>query len=652
MFKYLKQVLTPSAFEPELPPEFFQTIHVNAARKGSFVSSSNASTSLPEFDPLVASAFELAEMLNAGVITSVEIVEAYLHQIEQHNRRGRQLQALISVAPRHELVRIARRLDDERSRGKRRGPLHGIPIVLKDNIMTEAGLGMDTTVGSYAFVGCTPKRNATIVDRLIRRGLIILGKANLTEFCGLKNPSMPPGWSAVGGQTQSPYVARHIAKKKLHWELSAPGGSSTGSAVSVAAGFSALAIGTDTLGSMITPANRAALYALKPTIGEVPMDGIFTLSKSFDSTGGMAKSAKDLVALMDVLLSPSGKDPSFRQRSGSAFKIRTDFTGLRIGFTEPTIWRSWRKSARINADAERFMLQKYDMVVQSLIEMGVDIVYPVPLPSQSSLNHPSQPDQNSFEPLVYAEFKECLAEFVRQFRWTKVHSLAEIINFNKEHEELTLPAACPHQSDLLAALQSHTSKETLRSLREHLANAGGRSGLDAVFAAHELDILIAPGDSALCTIAAAASYPTAACPLSALKLNGQPFGLTLTSPPHTDARLLHFLTAYEATFPPRAIPLPLSSVPLQVSAVDELGVDKGIEAVILREWDARRWGCSADALTAWLNRRWKKSGYEVDPETVCEVLRRNGRMAVRGLGEEGFDGKGSSFGSSSNGSSW
>lgn len=147
MFKYLKQVLAPSAFQPELPPELLQTINVHAARKGSFTSSGTDGSLQAEFDPLVASAFELSEMLSAGAITSVEIVEAYLHQIEQHNRRGRQLRALISVAPRHELVRIARQLDDERSRGKRRGPLHGIPIVLKDNIMTDANLGMDTTVG-------------------------------------------------------------------------------------------------------------------------------------------------------------------------------------------------------------------------------------------------------------------------------------------------------------------------------------------------------------------------------------------------------------------------------------------------------------------------------------------------------------------------
>lgn len=143
MFKYIKAALAPN-IEPELPAAYFENI--NAVRKLSFTSSSDFS--LPEFDPLTASAYELSEMLNAGAITSVEIIEAYLHQIDQHNRRGRQLRALISVAPRHELMRIARRLDDERARGKRRSPLHGIPIVLKDNIMTDANLGMDTTVGT------------------------------------------------------------------------------------------------------------------------------------------------------------------------------------------------------------------------------------------------------------------------------------------------------------------------------------------------------------------------------------------------------------------------------------------------------------------------------------------------------------------------
>ncbi|KAF2106938.1 amidase signature domain-containing protein [Lophiotrema nucula] len=623
MLRYIKAALAPN-IEPELPPAYYQQVQ---KRKLSFASSSDVS--IADFDPLSITAFELAEMLNAQVITSVEIVEAYLHQIEQHNRRGRQLRALISVAPKHELLRQARKLDDERARGKRRGPLHGIPIVVKDNIMTDANLGMDTTVGSYAFVGCIPKKNAIVVDRLIRRGMIVMGKSNLTEFCGLKNPAMPPGWSAVGGQCQSPYVARHIAKKKLHWELSAPGGSSTGSAVSVASGFSTLAIGTDTIGSLITPANRAGLYALKPTVGEVPMDGIFTLSRTFDSAGGMAKSAKDLVALMDALMLPTSKETGTKTQS-TCFRIKEDWGNLRVGFTEPTIWQSWRKSGRINADAERFMLQKYEMVVQSLIEMGVDVVYPVELPAQSSLNLDGK---NSFEPIVYHEFKECLTDFIRQFKITKVHSLAEIINFNLEHPELTLPPTCPNQNDLMAALQSGLLREQVTAARQHLQTAGGREGLDFLFSQLQLDVVIAPGDAALSSLAAAAGYPTAACPLSALKLNGQPFGLTLASPPNTEHLLLHFLTAYEATFPPRALPLPLSCVPLQDPNPEPLP-DKPIIDLILHEWDTRRFSCSADALADWLNARWRKSGYELSAETICEVLRSNGRIAFRGLGDD------------------
>jgi amidase len=163
MFRYIKAALAPN-IEPQLPPEYFAGIQ--AARKLSFTSSSDASIS--DFDPLVVSAYELSQMLNAQVITSVEIVEAYLHQIEQHNRRGRQLRALISVAPKHELLGIAERLDDERARGKIRGPLHGIPVVLKDNIMTDVKLGMDTTVGRSCVSPHNVLRVLMVHDRELR----------------------------------------------------------------------------------------------------------------------------------------------------------------------------------------------------------------------------------------------------------------------------------------------------------------------------------------------------------------------------------------------------------------------------------------------------------------------------------------------------
>jgi amidase len=170
-----------------------------------------------------------------------------------------------------------------------------------------------------------------------------------------------------------------------------------------------------------------------------------------------AKSAKDLVALMDALMLPTSRETGTKVPN-TCFRIKEDWGKLRIGFTEPTIWTQWRKSGRINADAEKFMLQKYDVMIQSLIGMDVDVVYPVELPSQSSLNLDGK---NCFEAvvckLIYdsgkalnanylsldSEFRECLSEFIRQFKITKVHSLAEIINFNLEHPELTLPPCTP-----------------------------------------------------------------------------------------------------------------------------------------------------------------------------------------------------------------
>lgn len=181
MFRYIKQALAPN-IEPELPPSYFKDI--NAARKLSFTSSSEASNP-PEFDTLEVSAYELSEMLNSQVITSVEIVETYLHQIEQHNRRGRQLRALISVAPRHELIRMARKLDDERARGKRRGPLHGVPVVLKDNIMTDANLGMDTTVGTYKI---NPSNDSNADIRTIR--LLRFRRVHTKEECHNRRPTV------------------------------------------------------------------------------------------------------------------------------------------------------------------------------------------------------------------------------------------------------------------------------------------------------------------------------------------------------------------------------------------------------------------------------------------------------------------------------
>ncbi|GME34936.1 Amidase [Neofusicoccum parvum] len=521
------------------------------------------------FDTLSATATELSRLLRSGALTSVELVDVYLAQIERHNRKGRQLRAMISVAPRYHLFAIARRLDDERRAGGIRGPLHGLPVVLKDNVATDAlAAGMDTTVGSYAFVGARPRRAATVVQRLAAKGLIVLGKANLSELCGLKSPETIPGWSAVGGQTQSPYVARRLEKGVLIWDHTAPGGSSAGSAVAVAAGFAPLAVGSDTVGSLITPANRAALYALKPTVGEVPMDGVFALSRSFDAVGGMAKSAADLTFLMDALMEPVAKE--------------LESTPLRY-----RLFTVFRNSGPMS----------------------------------------------SFEIVAYKEFKQIIAEFFANMEESRVRSLAGLIEFNAEHPDIELPKASPDQDDLIAVLSESTPDCVVKDHLTGLRRLGGKEGIDLVLDYYGIDVLAAPGDSALCELAAAAGYPIAVVPLGALRSNGRPFGVALTARAHHEHKLLHFATAWESVFPDRAKPLPLDAVPFP-KPEEMLPPDGPVIRVILKEWDTRDFRQSSDALTNWLNARWRKSGYSLSMETVYEILKTNGRRAFRGLGDE------------------
>jgi amidase len=280
------------------------------------------------FDTFTSTANDLAHMLESNQITSVAIIETYLSMINRHDKAGFNLNSLISVAPRDLLLTKAQELDDERKAGKLRSPLHGVPIVLKDNIISHPDLGMPTTGGSKAFLNADAKCNAAVVDILLDAGLIIIAKANLTEFCGMVDRSVMPGRSSINGQTISPYVNGGLKENEGILGHSTPGGSSTGPAVAVAAGFSPLALGTETIGSIVTPATRAALYAMKLTVGSVPCDGVFRISETFDAVGPMAKSADDLALLVDVLL---------RKQEGMGALDQLE--KVRIGFADPNIWK-------------------------------------------------------------------------------------------------------------------------------------------------------------------------------------------------------------------------------------------------------------------------------------------------------------------------
>ncbi|GAB1193452.1 hypothetical protein APSETT444_002668 [Aspergillus pseudonomiae] len=236
------------------------------------------------FNVLTTNAVDLQQLLEENKTTSAQVVEEYLAQIDRYEPV---LNALISPAPRDKVLKIAQARDEERQKGQIRGPFHGIPIILKDSFVTASELGMSTTAGSYAFIGAKASKNGAITQRLIDAGLIILGKANMT----------------------------------------APGGSSTGSAVAVAAGFSPLAMATETIGSIVTPSTRAGLYALKPTTGVQDTTGLYTMTEFFDSPGPMAKSAADVRVLSGILL-----DRLFNSVHLGSWE------GLSLGFLDPKEW--------------------------------------------------------------------------------------------------------------------------------------------------------------------------------------------------------------------------------------------------------------------------------------------------------------------------
>ncbi|CAG8892895.1 unnamed protein product [Penicillium egyptiacum] len=332
------------------------------------------------FPVLTTNAVDLQQLLEENKTTSAQIVEEYLAQIDRYEPA---LNALISPAPRDKVLEIAKARDEEREKGQIRGPFHGIPIVLKDSFVTASELGMSTTAGSYAFVGAKASKNGVITQRLIDAGLIILGKANMT----------------------------------------APGGSSTGSAVAVAAGFSPLAMATETIGSIVTPSTRTGLYALKPTTGVQDTTGLYTMTEFFDSPGPMAKSAADVRVLSEILLGRLFNSPQL----GS-------WEGLSVGFLDPKIWSmSPDFCTQFEGTAEQ-MVDEYEEMVSALRSGGCSLKYPIRCKDPSVL-------PTTILPIAYWDFRNvCIPRFIHSFHECSVTSVADIVKFNKEHSEKALPA--------------------------------------------------------------------------------------------------------------------------------------------------------------------------------------------------------------------
>src|SRR2546430_17327922 len=354
---------------------------------------------------------ELQEAMRSGKHTSRSITEAYLARIQDVDKRGAALNSIIELNP--DAIAIAEDLDKERKAGRVRGALHGIPILIKDNIDT--GDRMQTTAGSLALVGQPASRDAYIVEKLRESGAVILGETNLSEWANIRSKNSTSGWSGRGGLTRNPFALDRN-----------PSGSSAGSGAAVSANLCAAAIGTETDGSVISPAAACGLVGIKPTVGLLSRSGIIPISHSQDTPGPMARTVADAAVLLGVLAGSDARDTATAEADS---KMQKDYTR----FLDP----NGLQGARIGVARRYFgFSDSVDALMNHLIDemksAGTVIVDPADLESHGKF------DDTELLVLLY-ELKADLNTYLASRSDAQVHTLADVIAFNDKNEDKEMP---------------------------------------------------------------------------------------------------------------------------------------------------------------------------------------------------------------------
>lgn len=469
--------------------------------------------------------------MGTGKTTARELVEFYLDRIERLDRHGQKLNSVLEVNP--DARKIADRLDTERARKGARGPLHGIPVLVKDNIDTADRL--HTSAGSLALAGNIATRDAFVVERLRAAGAVILGKANMTEWANFMARNMPSGYSSRGGQVLNPY------DPKL-----APGGSSAGSGVAVSAGLCAVAVGTETSGSILNPANQNGIVGLKPTVGLVSRSGIIPICASQDTAGPMARRVSDAAVLLNAMTGVDARDRATRASARHA----TDYTafldadglrGARLG-----VPRTWFMDHLKDGEREVF-----EAALEAMRDAGASLI-DADISSMQTLGdaHPE---------VLFYEFRRDLNAYlktVNQSRLrTPIRNLRDLVRFNEAHPETMLRYG---QTLLLAAQAAGgTGSETYKYTRARDLRLSRTEGIDATLRKHELDALVTPTFWG-CVISAKAGYPSLIVPAGFAPATEttprHPVGVTFLAGAWDEGKLIRLGFAFEQATHARLAP--------------------------------------------------------------------------------------------------
>ena len=417
--------------------------------------------SVPASDDAYATASELQQRIAAGALDSRKLAQESLERIRRIDQSGPMLKAVLETNP--DALALASKLDEQRS-SKLHGPLYGLPILLKDNIDT--GDRMLTSAGSLALAGAPAPHDAALVERLRHAGVLVLGKANLSEWANFRSNHASSGWSGRGGQTRNPYALDRN-----------PCGSSAGSAAAVAAGLVPLAIGTETDGSILCPAAMNGIVGIKPTLGLVSRRGIVPISHNQDTAGPMARNVSDAAALLSVIAGSDPRDPATvdADRHATDYSRFLDPNGLkgkRIGVV--------RQLAGAEPNADRVL----DQAISVMKAQGAVIIDPVKLPHLSDLGDP----ENTV--LLY-DFKHDINAYLASRSGLKVKSLAELIAFNKAHAAEEMPwfgQELFEQAEKKGPLSDKVYKDALARAKR----LSGEQGIDAALKSAHLDALLSP----------------------------------------------------------------------------------------------------------------------------------------------------------------